>query len=153
MKRDEPDEIKYEGNAKYTYKTHFREELTKDKLVRPMFHHIHTPKLHPFKIIDSHVTQDNDGNKIRILGDFYKTQNLDHARPGTDKASGIKGEVDLEMEIFKLFDKNLCGSGSGSDKLKFDAFANDDITLLCGHEGKEEESWIKQHLKFLKESY
>ncbi|GMG39179.1 unnamed protein product [Ambrosiozyma monospora] len=34
MKRDEPDEIKYEGNAKYTYKTHFREELTKDKLVR-----------------------------------------------------------------------------------------------------------------------
>ncbi|GME76386.1 unnamed protein product [Ambrosiozyma monospora] len=150
MKRwEEPDEVKYEGTEKYIYKTHFREQLTKDKLVRPMFHHIHTPKLHPFKIVKSHVTQDNDGHKIRILGDFYKTQNLNYPRPGTDKDSGIKGEVDLEMEIFKLFDKNLCGS----DKLKFDAFANEDFTVLCGHEGQEEESWIKQHLRFLEESY
>ncbi|GME80680.1 unnamed protein product [Ambrosiozyma monospora] len=120
-----------EVTREYDYKEDFKSKVESGSN-KPMFHHIHHPKLNPYKIWKSDVTQDNEGNKIRILGDFYRSE--------------VKGEIDLEAKLFELFKDNLCDIlQREKGKAQFKAFEGEDRYYLC--------KFLNEHIEFLKKSY
>ncbi|ODV83755.1 glycosyltransferase family 71 protein [[Candida] arabinofermentans NRRL YB-2248] len=90
---------------------------------KPLFYHVHDPKMDPFNIVEKKYTFDLEGNKIRNLGNDFPKFNFD-----------------LESFIWNVINHYICVK-----KIEFSHFKNSNWNQLC-------DTFMNDQLAFLKTS-
>ncbi|GMG55934.1 unnamed protein product [Ambrosiozyma monospora] len=117
--------IEVEGDEfKYDYDELFRKPWNdNDKDLKPMFYHVHNPKMDPFYIQDQKITQNPRGGPIRNIGGEFNRW-LD---------------FDFENWLYETMREDLF-----SEKLKFACFKDKEFGEIDG--------WLSKRIDFLRRS-
>lgn len=109
-------------NFKYDYDKYFTDYFTSDVCL-PMFYHVHDPKMNPFLIIEKKYTQNEDGVKIRNMGEDFPRINFD-----------------LELFVWGVIKHYIC-----EKRVEIRAFDGKDWGLIC-------QDFIEDQLSYLEKS-